>query len=1352
MVETMQDNQENPQQQPCDLPEQITPDAVDATQLLGSLEVKDPDKFWTHLVSHGNNIAPGGILLLMGPHTFDSFAASWYYMISCVCYDDPPKPLYRRLVHFLPVTTADRNIHQSFLSALRASLNHKSFAPEEIDACLSHVEFQRLTSNSAQSVLDAMEELDDGTAIAFSRSDLLRFADSPESCTTNISTWTGVNIRLVTSADVYLHHLAKFSRACVRIAERKGLHIVLFCEVSEKICSLLTEALKLETNIAIVGFNSFNWEDDQVLFDETLNNLSKTGLDSAISMIENRVIDPIKRHFYQAGLYFVAGKFDRAWRTVEPHLNELTVKNDPASLLGLARIAISAGQTAKAKELVTIVKPADLDSMESLGAALDLAVELSLWDLVASILESLDKTYPECVAAKVVKLKLHMRNRRFAAALPLAESLQDQYLVHLCRAFEGANLDVGDLFAYADSTGNKDSALLAVARESTARGSYTQAQEWVALIPSDSALYVDSLELRASLLGKQIINQQEPTEEHVSELRKLLTYTAYHPENLPLRFSIQRLVKDELPAPVAHILLVLVFTRAAEEAYLVERENLPSGKDWWDQVLPRPPDDEMDELLSFVKEFRASFKDNGIIIGHGSLPPALEGKCTLGLLKKSIHFLQYSTSATNYNFNLQMLHMVVLMAKMLKDPNADFLAYRHILSLLSTHGNPQASRDLAEMALITLARNQPEYGDWRVKQSWLCYAESFERSGNSFGALQCACMAFLIPVPNPTSVCLLRYGYRLACRILRDLHYFPGALRMLEIEREICAKIGTDNRIELSRLEEVELSILIHTISEKTEVSRVIELLDSAWNLFQHHEEEEKGPILSCVANLIRFLRLRGSPVPEAISKGFQISVKALPETTRDLLLNHINVTPCKEDLVTALKCIASANSMRDFSMQLASVSGLAASALGESCKTGDSGLFVTSFGVLCRPEPVKEFSTSDTSPSPGKAGLADSWWINQIQDKNATLESIVDSLSVLRSVAPIKPVDATKLLSLQPTQISAVLQADEVLLALAHDSTHTLCRALFSRQEPPKLERVKTSVWSSDRLSEWRRTFPRAYSWDINSGWLPVETVTAEEATESVESLAIGDIPPKCAVTIAADSGLFGFPFPLCLAAGIHIGALFPISIIPSLQWLKDIREKAWQGGSHRCAWFGPRDTQDLTLLKLLDTHKTLLMDQGFSVSRDEKLTGMKLAQMAIVGSHGVSSLFDHFTGVSDARKLYGLDEFTDCLSGCGCVVLFVCSAGRSDSFLDRVHTDGLVLRLLDAGVRCVVAPPWPLNIKVTEIWLPVFLEAIGRGPVSNAAFEASTAVRAVYDNPCAWASLQVYGDGLFSIPSHSH
>ncbi len=46
--------------------------------------------------------------------------------------------------------------------------------------------------------------------------------------------------------------------------------------------------------------------------------------------------------------------------------------------------------------------------------------------------------------------------------------------------------------------------------------------------------------------------------------------------------------------------------------------------------------------------------------------------------------------------------------------------------------------------------------------------------------------------------------------------------------------------------------------------------------------------------------------------------------------------------------------------------------------------------------------------------------------------------------------------------------------------------------------------------------------------------------------------------------------------------------------------------------------------------------------------------------------------------------------------MVLAVCSAGRSDRQIGNEETTGLVTELLREGVRCVVAPPWPLDIHV--------------------------------------------------------
>jgi hypothetical protein len=54
---------------------------------------------------------------------------------------------------------------------------------------------------------------------------------------------------------------------------------------------------------------------------------------------------------------------------------------------------------------------------------------------------------------------------------------------------------------------------------------------------------------------------------------------------------------------------------------------------------------------------------------------------------------------------------------------------------------------------------------------------------------------------------------------------------------------------------------------------------------------------------------------------------------------------------------------------------------------------------------------------------------------------------------------------------------------------------------------------------------------------------------------------------------------------------------------------------------------------------------------------------------------------------------------------VLFVCSGGRVDSHPMSNTTVGLVKYALEAGCKCVVASPWPLDSRVPSYWLRLSL-----------------------------------------------
>ena len=107
---------------------------------------------------------------------------------------------------------------------------------------------------------------------------------------------------------------------------------------------------------------------------------------------------------------------------------------------------------------------------------------------------------------------------------------------------------------------------------------------------------------------------------------------------------------------------------------------------------------------------------------------------------------------------------------------------------------------------------------------------------------------------------------------------------------------------------------------------------------------------------------------------------------------------------------------------------------------------------------------------------------------------------------------------------------------------------------------------------------------------------------------------------------------------------------------------------------------------------------------------------------------------------------EITSHLADAGCVVFFVCHAGKSDLRLGSLETAGLASEMLKGKARAVIASPWSLHIDVAVLWLPAFLQHLREGSsVGQALHAAAQTVRAQFANPCAWAALQLFGDPFF-------
>jgi hypothetical protein len=86
------------------------------------------------------------------------------------------------------------------------------------------------------------------------------------------------------------------------------------------------------------------------------------------------------------------------------------------------------------------------------------------------------------------------------------------------------------------------------------------------------------------------------------------------------------------------------------------------------------------------------------------------------------------------------------------------------------------------------------------------------------------------------------------------------------------------------------------------------------------------------------------------------------------------------------------------------------------------------------------------------------------------------------------------------------------------------------------------------------------------------------------------------------------------------------------------------------------------------------------------------------------------------------------------------------SFGFEEASATVGLVKYEFEAGCKCVVASPWPLDSRVPSYWLPAFLSAWENGQaVIDAAFEANQAVKSRFSaEQRDYLAMNVYGDGV--------
>lgn len=129
------------------------------------------------------------------------------------------------------------------------------------------------------------------------------------------------------------------------------------------------------------------------------------------------------------------------------------------------------------------------------------------------------------------------------------------------------------------------------------------------------------------------------------------------------------------------------------------------------------------------------------------------------------------------------------------------------------------------------------------------------------------------------------------------------------------------------------------------------------------------------------------------------------------------------------------------------------------------------------------------------------------------------------------------------------------------------------------------------------------------------------------------------------------------------------------------------------------------------------------------------------IILAHGADNISRFFSlSTNEQITILAIDH----MIGFGkLAILFVCHSGSMAISNFGHKPDSFVRSYFENGYAAVIAPSWPLDIRIPPIWLPEFLNHINNGmTVSNAMLLAGQTVYRTYKHPAAWANLHLYGN----------
>jgi hypothetical protein len=701
-------------------------------------------------------------------------------------------------------------------------------------------------------------------------------------------------------------------------------------------------------------------------------------------------------------------------------------------------------------------------------------------------------------------------------------------------------------------------------------------------------------------------------------------------------------------------------------------------------------------ILNFLDPtLRWMAKASPVMIGHIDLPKALVPSDTDSLVMGLLRFLERQPIDEDRGYDLfkQILVCAVALAPHASMKDMDLSVLRLAAVRMALANRHQVARDYAETAML-LAGDVPR----RARIAELCHGDVYARTNNLHEALIAACCGLTAEVTaTPDQIW---YESMLLFRIARDLGMTDDALAFLDAGRQALLQFGALGQYEI-QIDTSALQLRVLQLSKHDDVdpSMLPGLLDDlvANARVVLSDDHQVGPVAIMLGQIVREARLAGLDVaPEALDVLAELTKRSDP-SQRPVLEAALKAQPSTADVATLVQTIDSAHHVEDFAFDIRQIIVVAQRLLSTEQALADPA--VASFAV--------ELLSDLAILPPGASG-------------------------------PVLPREADRPLA-QATAMAAAASLPVVFVGLSSEGA--LLHVTVGPDETTPPVREDKTVFDRSFFQKWVEEFPFKYGIDEDTFNL-FHTSTA--------LLGVSDLPQRAA--IVASAVLQRIPPNILRIGEALAGEDRRLFMVPSMSWFEAARASPPRYGKSS-AWISTEATPEgsLTLQIMADRLRDMLSDRGIDLDEEpampQRLAG---SEVAIVAAHGglLPGGFYFHVIANDATLKTAARRFAEAIRDTEVAILFICSGGRVDSHPMSNTTVGLAKYALEAGCKCVVASPWPLDSRVPSYWLPAFLAAWEAGKaVVDATFEANQAVKARFSpEPKDYLAMAVYGDGLRS------